>query len=73
MEGKFNTLIEISVSKNKYTYFFLVLSFLLWFSNNMLNTGIILLTRTSKVKFFFFYIYVSIIQYFSYILFLFIL
>ena len=56
MEGKFNTLIEISVSKNKYTYFFLVLSFLLWFSNNMLNTGIILLTRTSKVKFFFLYL-----------------
>ena len=52
MEGKFNTLIEISVSKNKYTYFFLVLSFLLWFSNNMLNTGIILLTKLAKLNFF---------------------
>ena len=60
MEGKFNTLIEISVSKNKYTYFFLVLSFLFWFSNNMLNTGIILLTLTSIVKFFFSFIFMCL-------------
>ena len=51
MEEKFNALIEISVSKNKYTYFFFMVSFFLWFSNNMLNTGIILLTQMSRIKY----------------------